>query len=278
MLVVDVNLLSSLTTKSSISRTFCIFILLFTKMAPTRGSKEKKENEESTASLVSSVLADLLGDGRLVELVASHIELAKMREVIDRQEAKIFELESHRDDQKGEIQSLREDLAKKGDEVASLKRDLNIQEQYSRRNSLRFFGIPEQAGETAEESVIQLVKETLKVNLNSQDIDRCHRLKSKTPKKNQQGETIPDPIIVKFVSYKKRSEVLSQRRKLAHSRRSIQEDLTGANAKLLKDTRDHPRVKEAWTRDGRITALIPTSDPNRDMKKLINSKAALDLI
>ena len=51
------------------------------------------------------------------------------------------------------------------------------------------------------------------------------------------------PIIVKFISYRKRSEVLNQQSELAGSRKSIQEDLTRENAKLLKANRDHPKVK-----------------------------------
>ena len=85
------------------------------------------------------------------------------------------------------------------------------------------------------------------------------------------------PIIVKFISYRKRSKVLSQRRKLAGSRKSIHEDLTRENTKLLKANRDHPKVTAAWTRDGRVVALVPAMN-GREMKRAISSEADLSLL
>ena len=102
---------------------------------------------------------------------------------------------------------------------------------------------------------------------------RCHRLRPQ----HDPDKRASCPIIVKFISYRKRSEVLSQRRKLAGSRKYIQEDLTRESAKLLKATRDHPKVKAAWTRDGRVVALVPATN-GREMKRAISSEADLSLL
>ena len=60
---------------------------------------------------------------------------------------------------------------------------------------------------------------------------------------------------MKFRSYRKRNEVIRNRRKLAGKRKSIMEDLTGKNVSLLSKVRESENVKSAWTMDGRIFAL-----------------------
>ena len=268
-------------------------------MPNTRMGQSVKEDEK--ANLLQSVLTDILTDERFLELVTSHVDtrLAKLQSAIDKQAAKIIELEdthekrvrgleecisqqearilqlehSGNNKEKG-IRKLQDSLSKKDEEIAKMKWELNSQEQYSRRNCLRFFGIPEKDKEDTDNEIISLVSSALGVNLGKADIERSHRLRPQLPSDSKRDSC---PIIVKFVSYRKRSEVLGQRRKLAGSRRSIQEDLTRDNAKLLKATRDHPKVKAAWTRDGRIIALVPATN-GREMKKGISSEADLSLL
>ena len=254
----------------------------------TRGSKV------NAAQLVQSVLADIVGDDRFIELVKAHIDsrLTEMqvtidrqearliameqkahksecdlREAIDHQEAKIMDLQTGAQSASKKLETLVAASSRKDEQIKLLKRELNAQEQYSRRNCLRIFGIPERQDEVTDQAVIHLVNDSLGVCLEKHDIERSHRLRVlKHPGKANS----PAPIIVKFQSYRKRSEVLASRRKLAGTRKSIQEDLTKENARLLKATRDNKEVKAAWTRDGRVIALVPATN-GKELKKSINS-------
>ena len=252
-----------------------MFLIMAENFVTTRAGKEKKE---STATLISAVLKEILSDQKFLDLVTSHIDsqFAEHRDLLEKHEAKIMELEVQNGKKSKELQQLTAELAKKDDQITKLQNDVHKQEQYSRRNCLRFFGIAETKDEDTDVKVLQLVNETLGVKLTKDDLERSHRIQSKA-NTTHTGNAKTRPIIAKFVSYRKRTEILKYRRKLAGSRKSIQEDLTSENAKLLKKTRDSSKVKTAWTRDGRIIALIPASN-NREITKVISCERDLDLI
>ena len=148
---------------------------------------------------------------------------------------------------KDELQSLKGELAESKSlvnavkaENVQLKQALNLTnfkldnlEQYGRRENLRIHNIPEPLTniEDGEEKVLKLA-EALKINLSSIEIQRAHRLgKKKTNMK-------PRPIIVRFQSYKKRSEFLYRKSNLKNHEEFhsafISEDLTPTRAKLLR--------------------------------------------
>ena len=87
----------------------------------------------------------------------------------------------------------------------------------------------------------------------------------------------PRSIIVKFSSYRKRKEILNNRKKLKNTGISIVEDLTSRNQKLLAMTRGTKGVLAAWSSDGRIIALVPASG-GKSAKKLITSESDLQHI
>ena len=187
-----------------------------------------------------------------------------------------MELEVQDGKKSQDIKRLKSELDKKDDQITKLQNDVHKQKQYSRRNCLRFFGIAETKDEDTDVKVLQLANEALGVKLTKDDLERSHRVKSKANATHTEN-TKSRPIIAKFVSYRKRTEILRSRRKLAGSRKSIQEDLTSENARLLKKTRDCSKIKAAWTRDGRIIALIPATN-NREITKVISCEEDLDLI
>ncbi|KAK9745580.1 hypothetical protein QE152_g6810 [Popillia japonica] len=63
--------------------------------------------------------------------------------------------------------------------VEDLHSELECQQQYSRRNNLRIFGIPLTKDEDTGNVVTKMVKEKLNITLTANDIDWCHRLKQK---------------------------------------------------------------------------------------------------
>ena len=104
-------------------------------------------------------------------------------------------------------------------------------EQYGRRENLRIHNVPENKETIDDREKILKVAKCLNVNLQSSDIQRAHRL----GKKRLNSEK-PRFIIVRFVSYKKRNEILFAKSKLKNSQEFsnafISEDLTPLKSKL----------------------------------------------
>ena len=81
--------------------------------------------------------------------------------------------------------------------VAELRNELDKQQQYSRRASLRIVNDwREERGEDTDEKVVEMARTQLNLNIDKSDIDRSHRVGKPHPR----GK--PRPIIVKFVSYR----------------------------------------------------------------------------
>ena len=100
-----------------------------------------------------------------------------------------------------------------------------------------------------EEKVLAIINEDLGLNhIFATDISIAHRVGMR--------ENRPRPIIVKFLSRKHKTQVIQKRGLLKWSGRGIVEDLTPANMKRLKSVQQHPEVKNSWTKEGMIHALL----------------------
>ena len=145
-----------------------------------------------------------------------------------------------------------------------------------------FFGVPESKEEDTTRLVCELAREKLHVDLRQSEIDRSHRLQRRNhdnegsdgsdgapasgrvqtrngrreDQSQRNSHMAPRPLLVKFISYQTRMHVIKNRKLLKGSRMSIQEHLTKKNQNLLAKTRAHSAVKDAWTSDGKIVALI----------------------
>jgi hypothetical protein len=90
-------------------------------------------------------------------------------------------------------------------------------EQYSRRNCLKFCGIPESNDEDhCDKIVLNVVNKLMLTDvtrkLTPEDIDRTHRVGR--PKRGTITTKGPRNIIVKFVSYRNRARVFASKRNL----------------------------------------------------------------
>jgi hypothetical protein len=130
---------------------------------------------------------------------------------------------------------------------------LNNIEQYTRRNSVRIYGIEDtDKDESISKSrslVIKMLKDKLEIDIKPTEIDIAHRL-------GKYQEDGIRPIICKFVSRTLKKEVIGVRRKLKGSKVVIREDLTAKNAKLLETVSAREEVSTAWSDDGKIIALL----------------------
>ena len=126
--------------------------------------------------------------------------------------------------------------------MEKLETKIDDQEQYSRRYSLRIFGIPlsPQGHESVEicKEKVQKVFDEMKVEIPKEVIDRVHRIGRRG---QDQNGTPQQATIVKFKSWNDRLSVYRARKKLKD--KSIMVDLTPRRADLLKLVRDIAKLK-----------------------------------
>lgn len=238
---------------------------------------------------VDEAIEKIMNSERLTEAICQAVkeaasqEFAKLMDQLEKHESRIMDLESVQQSQRKEIVKLNGLIEGYESRISRLENDTNNLEQYSKRNCILFFGVPETKEEDTTQLICKIAREKLRVDLQPSAIDRSHRLQRRsqandandasrgTPSsghmqtrsgrrdQSNQGSSpsaAPRPLLVKFVSYQSRQMVIKNRKLLKGSRMSIQEHLTRKNQDLLAKTRANPSVKEAWTSDGRIVALV----------------------
>ena len=174
---------------------------------------------------------------------------------------------------KNEIVLLRKELKQKDQlitqlqsRVDSLESEYDALEQYTRRNSLRLHGLPEQHGEDTATRAVTFINETMKVEppITMEDLDRVHRIstkkKSPTPSASNAthsstDDSKPRPIIIKFATYRARHRVITRKKNLQGTKIFINEDLTRARSTMLYKARLMKKqgcITDVWTHDGAI--------------------------
>ena len=173
-----------------------------------------------------------------------------------------------------ELAAVRNQLAEQEGEIAELYDLQDRLEQYTRKNSLEFHGIPESAYSSPEEVVLKIA-EALEVPVDPQDIEISHKLNNKGNK----------AIIAKFISHKVKSNLYRARTKLKRikmtdlfpgssyattteaNRIYINENLTSYRRRIMKKANEKRRDGEllsVWSLDG--TIFVKTSPAGRPIK------------
>ena len=131
----------------------------------------------------------------------------------------------------------------------------NNLEQYTRKNSVRLFGVKElDDGATSETAESRAIKEHLQIELNEDEIEIAHRVGKYKPEGKLDCKKAR-PVLIKFLSHKSKEKVMKQKRRFKGSDYWITEDLTSINAEKLKslnELRKAGKIKNAWSTDGKI--------------------------
>ena len=138
---------------------------------------------------------------------------------------------------KTESVSFEVDSAKKN--LEDIRTKVDYVENQSRRNNLRFDGIPEMAQETweaTEEKVVKILKDNLGFQ-KTPAIERAHRTGSTSSNKSSRT------VVVKFASYKDREAILRKRKMLKGTSIYVNEDLSDRVMERRRDQLD--RLKDA---------------------------------
>lgn len=193
------------------------------------------------ATTIKKTIEEMLRSTDIVKFIAEAVTDIVTKKVIERLEENIGFNTSACEDLKKQFSDLEEEVNRLKQECA--KRDDEL-EQYQRRNNLRVFGIAENDKENCDELVMRLARQ-IGVDIGIADIDRSHRV-------GQKKAGSIRPIIMKLVSYQKRRELFFNKRHLKGTGTTIREDLTASRMQLLQDVINKVGVKNTWTVDGTI--------------------------
>lgn len=194
-----------------------------------------RKNNESMEEVARRIAGEVWQGEAMRQSLANLIKeavAAELRETIEKNSAIIEKLQAALCERDDRINDLEIQLSKKTDEL----------EQYQRRQCLRVFGVKEEENENTDAICIDIAKK-VGVNLDVSDIDRSHRVGRKETGK-------PRPIIVKFVSYRKRSELFQSKRLLKGSGFTLREDLTKQRLHLLNECIQKYGLSNVWTSRG----------------------------
>lgn len=202
-------------------------------------------------------------------------ELSELKISIDKTAKSNGALEKKLQATASSLEATRRDLDKQFEEVDRLNEALDNLEQYTRKNSLEFHGIPENSYQSTEEAVLKLAA-ALDVQVTSSDIEISHKLKRKS------GASV---IIAKFCSHKIKTKLYKQRTKLKNIKASdlfpgyaaaaarfndrlfINENLTSYRRGLVDSANRKRRdgcIHSIWTMDGKIfVKTSPEGNPVR---------------
>lgn len=173
------------------------------------------------------------------------------------------------------IKSNEEKVSDLQTKVDKMQAKLDEYEQYSRRDNLRFHGVPETKTDPIEE-VIKITNEKMGLKISRNDISRAHRT---GPTKKD----TPRPILVRFSSYTNRAIIKSTAKKLSGTHIYIAEDLTKHRDHLLflaREAKRSKKISNCWSFDGRImiksnNGIIKTINDVKDLDR-ITSDVTLD--
>lgn len=192
------------------------------------------------------------------DIVAKAVEkLLNSSQFMDRMINIICEAVAKQFDEK--IKVLEEKVDRLSQEVVTLKEESYVAndmlEQYSRRNSLRIFGLPHEKGEDTDKLIVKLCKDKLNVHITEVDIDCSHRLPAK--------DGFCPPLIVKFCRRSFKNMIYHNKSKLKNSKIVIREDLTRKRMQLFNKVKTLHGPKNVWTSDGAI--LVKTGSGVKKM-------------
>lgn len=176
-----------------------------------------------------------------------HVEIGDIKSLVANQDRKITACEE-------ELKVVKEENCKMSTELKKLRIEMQNLEQYSHRNNLIIYGVPEVENENIYNVMSRMAEVLQFPSWSTSLLDAVHRM-------GKINKSIPRPIIMKFVSRINKEEFLRKRKAWRHLKASdlgyssensiyVNESLTSANRELMKETRLAAKVKkynQVWT-------------------------------
>ena len=168
---------------------------------------------------------------------------------------------------KGEVERVRENMARLQAKLQTQHFDLDRQEQYSRKDSVRIYSIPEAEDERETNDIVVKLAKDIGVNITTADLSVNHRL----GRRGRGGK--PRTIIAKFVRRQCKTDVMRNKKRLRDCQNYenvyINDDLTTLRNKLVMEMKKDDNIKQVWTIEGRIFCI--QMDQGREVKRVVDS-------
>ena len=163
-----------------------------------------EEKEENETFLAQPMTLEILSNQ--LKLLRADIadDLSKHKDEI------ITHLQQENTNLKNELELVKKELKKKSDDLVEVERDVIDLQQYIRRNNIEICGIPESVDNRNLEKTVIKVANVIGVQIDSKDIEACHRL---AKRKNDRG---PQRTIVRFVNRKNCESLHRNKKKLTN--------------------------------------------------------------
>lgn len=173
--------------------------------------------------------------------------------------------EKEQDRLRTENDALKDNLRALNAQIINIEKKANNNEQYSRRNNLRFRGVVPTANESPSAAIVRAVNGSLQFGndasgkrlcLTEEEIEVAHFLKARPPTTLSDFDVAPSApqpsIIVRFFDRNWRDRIIRARSQLKGTRLIISEDLTPANQKVLTQLKALEHVDKAWSWNGKL--------------------------
>jgi len=261
---------------------------------PTRSSSTSKTDEAVSVSITASEVEAIVQKAISVAIVditnLFNSKLAEMDKRISAVESamefRILAIEERLSDMElsGSVASVEQQapiaktLTEELNAVRSETRESllasNDNEQYSRRNNLRLCGLKPVQGEDCRLTAAKFIRETLHVTaVTESDIEVAHMTVGSLQSTSTQQKR--PTMLVRFCRRDKRDLVIRSRRSLKGTHYAVTEDLTSLNVKTMNRLRNSEHVRNTWSWNGKIFALLSNGNkvsarPFQPISELLN--------
>ena len=223
-------------------------------------TSELKETKDKVMSLMSK--EDVQGFITKAIDNAMNLALKKLEELMDSKvkektkeiEEKIEGLEFENGDLKDRLKQTETDLKTCMKNIRACEKLVrtsaqksNYNEQYSRKNNVKIFNIPEVENETKGMLTDGVCTELLargNVDLNPDDIMAIHRIPGKLG--------VPKPVLVKLKNNSAKTKVMKQRKAMKEAGHKLVDDVTKLNTGLIGRLLKHAKIDSAWYFNGAV--------------------------
>ena len=174
--------------------------------------------------------------------IKGECQLTDLAKGVDFINQKFDEYEKDRRGKDAVTATLQSELKSASMKVEDIEKNMDRQEQYSKRNCILIHGLKEKQNESIDDRVLKLFREGLNEEILLVDLDRTHRI----GKRRLFGTIFGK----KFLKVKK----------LKGKHISITQNLTGYRMSVLNEAREKFGFKNVWTYDGWIYIKITMMD------------------
>lgn len=209
-----------------------------TRANKKRDDKKYKEGEEVDHNIKNTITED--------KKMASQETLNKILEGVQKSNEGIALLNNKFDNLDRDVNKLKTLTHKNSTEINAIMLKIDNMEQYSRKNNIRIFGLPENINENTPELILNIIKDKLKINnILPDDIEKAFRT-------GKTMEEKPRAVFIRFKTHQNKIDVYGNKNKLKGTKITIREDLTKLRVKILNEKMEKYGKKNVWTLEGKI--------------------------